>query len=292
MIKTFQTNFEPGKGNCLQACVASILELPLGEVPNFALEPDWSYGISKFVSEYGLSICIIDRKEDGLLGRGMPGCYSIVTGKSPRRDVHHAVVAFDGELVHDPFMGGNCELLSLSMEIVFVAPNPANIVTKVKYDDALKTAREVAKEYGYALGVHGSQVRDLDLIAAPWTFDARPAEDMVHAICGAVKGIIIDFPDAIPQDETKHNPVFRPHGRRAWSIQLGSGRYIDISVMPTETQGAESLLFHGYEFRTMPGYSFPHVNTVAYDDMMTEIRTFIQARGPARLRGITVRKIA
>jgi len=35
MIPIYQTIIDPGKGNCMQAAVASLLELPLEQVPNF-----------------------------------------------------------------------------------------------------------------------------------------------------------------------------------------------------------------------------------------------------------------
>ncbi|KNC70877.1 hypothetical protein SARC_16591, partial [Sphaeroforma arctica JP610] len=33
--REFQTNFKANEGNALQACVASILDKPLSDVPNF-----------------------------------------------------------------------------------------------------------------------------------------------------------------------------------------------------------------------------------------------------------------
>lgn len=42
----------------------------------------------------------------------------------------------------------------------------------------------VARPLGYAIAVHGSMRRDLDLVAVPWTDDAAPAENLVEAIRG------------------------------------------------------------------------------------------------------------
>jgi hypothetical protein len=42
--------------------------------------------------------------------------------------------------------------------------------------------RNIAKEHGWAIGEHGSMVRDIDLIAVPWTADAAAPEVLAAAI--------------------------------------------------------------------------------------------------------------
>lgn len=79
-------------------------------------------------------------------------------------------------------------------------------------------------------------IRDLDLIAAPWTEEAVSADQLAQALCDAAGGFI-------PQGETLHvNPEYRPHGRMAYIIQLGRGLYIDVSVMP-RTGDAQVSMF-------------------------------------------------
>jgi len=93
---------------------------------------------------------------------------------------------------------------------------------------------EIARGLGYAVGVHGSMHRDLDLIAVPWTEDAKSAEELVEAIRSAVDGKIDTLAhDPNASDQLRSNPSLKPHGRKAWSIYF-SGRmfYIDLSVMP------------------------------------------------------------
>jgi hypothetical protein len=94
----------------------------------------------------------------------------------------------------------------------------------------------IARECGYALGLHGSMQRDLDLIAVPWTDEAKDAYDLVCAIRDAVCGHIIDEWDFVScrdeEDFKKRNPTIKPHGRLVWDIQLGGGIYIDLSVFP------------------------------------------------------------
>jgi hypothetical protein len=97
---------------------------------------------------------------------------------------------------------------------------------------------QVARTHGYAIGLHGSMARDLDLIAVPWTAEAAPAEVLAEAIRSAVDGKIDTLAHIAPGDDPtadaiRENPQAKPHGRLAWSIYF-SGRmfYIDLSVMP------------------------------------------------------------
>jgi hypothetical protein len=78
-----------------------------------------------------------------------------------------------------------------------------------------------ARSLGYALALHGSLQRDLDLIAVPWTEEADDAHALIAALCE-------EF-----DVEPNHNAaVRRPHGRLCWSVPLWWGAYLDISVMP------------------------------------------------------------
>ena len=82
--------------------------------------------------------------------------------------------------------------------------------------------REKAQTIGYCLAVHGSLIRDFDIIAVPWVEDCADAEELVELICETTGGFIA-------VGDTFKN---KPHGRIAWAIQLGGGPYIDLSVMP------------------------------------------------------------
>jgi hypothetical protein len=93
---------------------------------------------------------------------------------------------------------------------------------------------EIAKAHGYALAVHGSMVRDFDLVAVPWTDQASEPLPLVLAIKEEIKAIFhhenMDhhFPDGQPSE--------KPHGRKAWSLHFTNsgchGPYIDLSIMP------------------------------------------------------------
>jgi hypothetical protein len=98
---------------------------------------------------------------------------------------------------------------------------------------------QVARKFGYAIGLHGSMARDLDIIAVPWTDSAAPAEALIEAIRDAVGGNIRndERTKGNEWDESTRNPCSKPHGRRAWSIYFSGHRfYIDLSVMPRLTK--------------------------------------------------------
>lgn len=108
------------------------------------------------------------------------------------------------------------------------------IATRATFYAALyPELREVAYAHGYALALHGSLTKDLDLVAIPWTVDARSEEELVRALCEASGGALTG--DGV-------NPTERAHGRRVWTIHLlSSGGYLDLVVMPRDVAGPAPL---------------------------------------------------
>lgn len=93
-------------GNCLQACVASVLDLPLEAVPHFvgddwatAGELHWWSEWRRWTAARGLSLTT--RAPE-------PGEYYIASGPSPRdpENMAHVAVYRDGDLAHDPHPDG------------------------------------------------------------------------------------------------------------------------------------------------------------------------------------------
>ncbi|MFE9127086.1 hypothetical protein ACFYOF_16975 [Streptomyces sp. NPDC007148] len=80
-------------GNCLQAAVASLLELPIEDVPHFVQHDDWLERLAAFCLEHGYQAVICD--PDAYVAYGM------AWGRSPR-GVRHAVVWADGGMAWDP----------------------------------------------------------------------------------------------------------------------------------------------------------------------------------------------
>lgn len=95
---------------------------------------------------------------------------------------------------------------------------------------------EAGRRQGYAMALHGSMARDLDVIAAPWTDEAGSEDDLL----GEIQGVLEIYLD----DEHKKHPHFhsmKPHGRSAWTLMLGGGAHIDLSVMPRVVKSAQQL---------------------------------------------------
>lgn len=93
-------------------------------------------------------------------------------------------------------------------------------------EHAIAASQNAVRNQGYAVAVHGSRVRDLDLVAIPWVEDTAytplmVAEEIARAIPGFIAG----------------KPEKKPHGRVGFVIHPNSHWgfdrwYIDLSVMP------------------------------------------------------------
>eukprot|EP00667_Euglena_gracilis_P029413 EG_transcript_38921 len=108
-----QTDFSPGTGNALQACVATVLSLPLADVPNFIAAPDYLAALQEFLRPHRLAFLKVSLTPEGRLLFPLPGAQPVclLTGKSPRGDHKHVVVAqvVDGssfQTLHDPHPDG------------------------------------------------------------------------------------------------------------------------------------------------------------------------------------------
>ena len=90
-------DFQEPEGDCFRACVASLLDLPLEDVPHFAtfgVEGGWLLECRRWLKERGLTIIFTDEPPPA-------GCLAIASGPTPR-GAEHAVVVRGQELVHDP----------------------------------------------------------------------------------------------------------------------------------------------------------------------------------------------
>nr|AMP56857.1 hypothetical protein [uncultured bacterium] len=98
-------------------------------------------------------------------------------------------------------------------------------------DLILPPMRRAAKDAGYAITVHGSLNRDIDLVAIPWAErGVWTADALIQSIVGAMRGVV---GRAHCHDK---GWTEKPHGRRAKTLLAWVGENsanIDLSVMPT-----------------------------------------------------------
>jgi hypothetical protein len=99
-------------------------------------------------------------------------------------------------------------------------------------EHAIAAARNAARKQGYAIAVHGSQVRDLDLLAVPWIDEtAITPRALAEIVADAIPGVL------------HGGGTPKPHGRVAyviypkWSWGFDTW-YVDLSIMPRRRKRA------------------------------------------------------
>lgn len=98
-------------GNCMSACLASILELPIEAVPNFCEagpdDSDYWNACRAWLRQFGLGIITLSFTSPAQWQHLRLSGYHIVSGPSPRIEgMHHATVWHKGALAHDPHPEG------------------------------------------------------------------------------------------------------------------------------------------------------------------------------------------
>ena len=101
------------------------------------------------------------------------------------------------------------------------------------YTTALPKIRAAARELGYAIGLHGSMTRDLDLMAVPWVDEHGTKDDLAAAVQYAACGMTAS-------SFAWHE---KPCGRIATSLCIcwtadkrPSAGHIDLSVMGSNAE--------------------------------------------------------
>ena len=134
--------------------------------------------------------------------------------------------------------------------------------------ERLDEVRVKAREMGYAVAVHGSLARDVDLIAVPWVEDAAPADRLVAALMETIGRC--DFTND-EQGEAK------PHGRLGWSFWMHEyTTYVDVSVTDT---GARVVAAVARMLREYPSPRSTDVRDVADEIERGDWRQFLPGGG-------------
>jgi len=95
-------------GDCQRAVIASLLDLPIADVPHFTKESNgdavkfWEM-LQVFCGKHGYAYLQVPAKSGSAFYGLDTGVYHEISGPSPRGNgTFHAVVGFDGEIVFDP----------------------------------------------------------------------------------------------------------------------------------------------------------------------------------------------
>jgi hypothetical protein len=103
MVPIDQTILNLKTGDCMAACVASIFEVRLEQIPNFMENgaKDFNEKLDTWADAIGLRTIDmrLETSEDILRD-----CYVIAVGPSPRdpENHNHSIVWYNGKMVHDP----------------------------------------------------------------------------------------------------------------------------------------------------------------------------------------------
>ena len=106
------------------------------------------------------------------------------------------------------------------------------------YQRLIEPLRTVARLHGYALAVHGSLRRDIDLIAVPWVAPASEPIDLAEAIRAEAERITgACWPAPHEWSDPFHRvgcPGMKPHRRLSFNFFLvgEASPYLDLAVMP------------------------------------------------------------
>jgi len=112
-------------------------------------------------------------------------------------------------------------------------------------DLILPPMRLAARDAGYAITVHGSLNRDIDLVAIPWReHNIADPDLLVISLAGAVRAITGRCNYMSGRNADGDGPpvkwTAKPHGRKAATLLAWCGQNsadIDLSVMPMTPEG-------------------------------------------------------
>lgn len=119
---------------------------------------------------------------------------------------------------------------------------PCDWDSREKYELLIGPLREKARELGYAIAVHGTLKRDIDLIACPWAngaVDPKQLAEQLRLVAEKVNGYAQPGDREVSEYFLDGCPGGKDHGRLCWTWYLDKkssddchGSYIDLSVMP------------------------------------------------------------
>lgn len=138
MIPVMQTIFRSEHeqpGNCVQACVASLLELPLEAVPHFFKDADESnyhkgwFLFDEWFGQFGIYPRHVDLSSSTGCAWDFP---HLAAGPSPR-GIEHQVIRKGFEIIHDPHPdGGGVDPVREVTDLIVMDPTKLHLLHELR----------------------------------------------------------------------------------------------------------------------------------------------------------------
>lgn len=182
MIPIRQTRVGKG-GNCFQACVASILEMPLEAVPDFCNEypEDWFLKLGDWLKPMGMSAIMIKYDDGADLAEVLKDQFVLAGGTSAVRSIPHEVIWMNGKVIWDPAPERKGLKGRPDDFIVFTLSEPAvmtqlrqvqKIVDEQEKDEGIQFYPETAPEAYLQKEIHRLHIA-INVMAAVATVNVR-----------------------------------------------------------------------------------------------------------------------
>jgi len=107
MIPVKQTRYDE-MGNCMEACIASLLHLKIEEVPklfSYKTDGSWIIKLNNWLNKKGLVYIemIVPEEQSEVFFKDKDFYYILIGQTRKNLNIHHAVIGRKGEIIHDPF---------------------------------------------------------------------------------------------------------------------------------------------------------------------------------------------
>ncbi len=133
----------------------------------------------------------------------------------------------------------NIGLLSTSTELDYTPGDWFKVTTLEElqqfYNSRLPAIREAARTLGWAIGVHGSERRDFDLMAMPWVENCANKNELAHAIAVAACGISREGDYVWETKPGNRADTSIPICWTTWHDMLSAG-HIDLAVIDSKAE--------------------------------------------------------
>lgn len=152
-------------GNCLNAVLASLLHIPIEDIPYFQDPISWIKDLNIWLRPYGLGYMNYEDYDIWTDHQELTGSHHLISGNTNRSiDVSHACVGLDSQVVFDPHPSDS-GLTKINSYGVFVALRPwevaqLNSMTVDKANDLLQSNKDfgIARDNEGNLRIHDNKL--------------------------------------------------------------------------------------------------------------------------------------